>query len=100
MEKVPWAISISTLFVRRPTISEGDTANAAEQLYVKVNDFKVAYNGDPLDMTAQEWKQRRIDLASLGVDLTNVTRIAIGFGDGTTFGAGGAGVVYFDDIGL
>jgi len=35
-----------------------------------------------------------------GIDLANVARIAIGFGDGTTSRAGGAGVVYFDDIGL
>jgi hypothetical protein len=79
---------------------QGDPANAAEQMYVKVNDFKVTYDGDPLDITAQEWKQWRIDLASLGINLTNVTKIAIGFGDGTTFRAGGSGVVYFDDIGL
>ena len=69
-------------------------------MYVKVSDFKVAYDGAPLDITAQEWKQRRIDLASIGINLANVTRIAIGFGDGTTFRAGGSGVVYFDDIGL
>jgi len=78
----------------------GDPANIVEQMYVKVNDFKVAYDGDPLDITLSEWKRWSIDLASLGVNLQSITKITIGFGDGTTTRAGGSGVVYFDDIGL
>lgn len=78
----------------------GDPANVVEQMYVKVNDFKVVYDGDPLDITAPEWKRWSIDLASLGVNLQSITKITIGFGDGTTTRAGGSGVVYFDDIGL
>jgi hypothetical protein len=78
----------------------GDSANAAEQMYVKVNDVKVVYNGDPLDITMQEWKRWNIDLASLGVNLQSITKLAIGFGDEANVRAGGSGVVYFDDIGL
>ena len=62
----------------------GDPANVVEQMYVKVNDFKVVYDGDPLDITAPEWKRWSIDLASLGVNLQSITKITIGFGDGTT----------------
>jgi hypothetical protein len=32
------------------------------------------------------------------VDLTNVDRIAIGFGDKSNLKGGGSGTVYFDDI--
>jgi hypothetical protein len=78
----------------------GDPANAAEPMYVKVNDFKVLYGGAALDITKAEWTQWSINLASLGVNLQSVTKIAIGFGDGTTTKAGGSGVVYFDNIAL
>ncbi|HUV63923.1 MAG TPA: LamG-like jellyroll fold domain-containing protein, partial [Sedimentisphaerales bacterium] len=78
----------------------GDPANAVEQMYVKVNDFKVVYGGAPLNITTAEWNQWSIDLALLSVNLQNVTKIAIGFGDGTATKAGGSGVVYFDNIGL
>ena len=78
----------------------GDSANVAEQMYVKVNDFKVLYGGAALDITKAEWTQWSISLASLGVSLQNIMKIAIGFGDGTTTRAGGSGVVYFDNIAL
>ena len=86
----------------------GDPANVVEQMYVKVNDTKVLYDGDatdikPTDIEHMErglWKQWNIDLASLGVNLQSVTKLAIGFGDETNLTAGGSGVVYFDDIRL
>ena len=86
----------------------GDPCNVVEQMYVKVNDTKVLYDGDatdikPTDIMYMErglWKLWNIDLASLGVDLQSVTKLAIGFGDETNLTAGGSGVVYFDDIRL
>jgi hypothetical protein len=86
----------------------GDPNNTVEQMYVKVNDSKVVYGGDSTDIKPTEinhierglWKQWNIDLASLGVDLQNVTNLVIGFGDETNPTAGGSGVVYFDDIRL
>jgi hypothetical protein len=78
----------------------GDPNNAVEQMYVKVNGSKVVYDGDPADIKQASWTRWNIDLASLGVDLANVTTLAIGFGDEANPAAGGSGVVYFDDIRL
>jgi len=86
----------------------GDPCNVVEQMYVKVNGSKVVYDGDSTDIKPTDikhieralWKRWNIDLASLGVDLQSVTKLAIGFGDETNLTAGGSGVVYFDDIRL
>jgi len=71
----------------------GDPNNAAEQMYVKVNDSKVVYGGDAGDMKKTSWQQWNIDLASLA-------KLSIGVGDETGMTLGGSGVVYFDDIRL
>jgi len=78
----------------------GDPSNVAEQMYVKINGSKVLYDGDVADIARPQWKQWTIDLASFGVNLQNVTQLIIGFGDETNIKAGGAGVVYFDNIRL
>ncbi len=78
----------------------GNPDNTVEQMYVKLNGSKVVYNGDPADIAKPQWTQWSIDLASLGVDLTNVTTLAIGFGDEANLTPGGSGVVCFDDIRL
>jgi hypothetical protein len=64
-------------------------------LYVKVNGSKVVYDGDAADIQRLRWKQWNIDLASLGVNLQNVTTMGIGID-----GNGASGVLYFDDIRL
>jgi len=70
----------------------GDLSNAvAGQLYVKINDTKVMYDGD---ITEPIWKQWNIELASLGINLSNITTVSIGV-DG-----GGSGMLYVDDIAL
>ncbi|MCH7559579.1 MAG: discoidin domain-containing protein, partial [Planctomycetes bacterium] len=70
----------------------GDMSNAAAgQLYVKINDTKVMYNGD---LSVPIWKQWNVDLASLGINLSNITTLSIGV-DG-----GGSGMLYVDDIAL
>ncbi|MHC4511237.1 MAG: hypothetical protein ACYTAO_20200, partial [Planctomycetota bacterium] len=63
------------------------------QLYVKVNGVKVSYPGTAADMALPLWNQWNIDLASLGVNLTSVTSLAIGID-----GNGAAGTLYVDDI--
>ncbi len=78
----------------------GDPDNAVEQMYVKLNGSKVVYDGDTADIKRASWHDWNIDLASFGVDLANVTTIAIGFGDEANPAAGGSGMVYFDDIRL
>lgn len=78
----------------------GDGANAPEQMYVKLNGSKVVYDGDAADITRPQWKQWSIDLASFGVNLQNVTKFSIGFGNDTNPTPGGSGMVLFDDIRL
>jgi hypothetical protein len=65
------------------------------QLYVKVNGSKVVYDGDAGDIAKPQWKQWSIDLAPLGVDLQNVTKLSIGID-----GSGTSGKLYVDDIRL
>jgi hypothetical protein len=78
----------------------GDPNNSAtERMYVKLNGSKVAYDGDPVNLTQRKWHEWNIDLKDFaGVNLSNVTQLSIGFE--RSGGAGGSGVVYFDDIRL
>ena len=71
--------------------AEGNTG----QLYVKVDGSKVVYGGDAGDIAKAEWTQWNIDLASLGVNLQNVTKLSIGID-----GSGATGTLYVDDIRL
>jgi len=74
-------------------------ASTTEQMYVKLNDSKVVYDGDMSDIKEPYWHEWNIKLAEFGIDLNNVTSISLGFGDDDE-NAGGAGIVYFDDIRL
>ena len=81
----------------------GEPSNTVEQMYVKVNGSKVLYDGEAADILQPRWEQWNIPLeefANQGVNLRNVTKLSIGFGDEMNITAGGTGVVYFDDIRL
>ena len=78
----------------------GDPDNTAEELYLKINDFRVPYDGDPAAVTQGSWSRWNIDLALIDTDLANVAALAVGFGDEANLKAGGSGVVYFDDFRL
>ncbi|MHC4596735.1 MAG: discoidin domain-containing protein, partial [Planctomycetota bacterium] len=71
--------------------AEGNTG----QLYVKINDSKVVYDGDAADIATLRWKQWNIDLASVGANLQSVTKLTIGID-----GIGAVGTLYVDDIQL
>jgi hypothetical protein len=73
----------------------GDPNNSAEQMYVKVNGARANYDGD---LTQAQWQEFSVDLASLGVNLNNVTTLTIGFD--SSGAAGGTGMVFVDDIWL
>ena len=76
-------------------------ADATEQMYVKLNNSKITYNGSMSDIKEPTWHEWNIKLADFGINLNNVTSLSIGFGDETnTTTPGGAGIVYFDDIRL
>jgi Concanavalin A-like lectin/glucanases superfamily/F5/8 type C domain len=72
----------------------GDPDNTG-QLYVKINDTKIAYEGDAADIASAAWQVWNIDLSTVGGNLSNVASLTIGIE-----GAGAAGVVYIDDIRL
>jgi hypothetical protein len=73
----------------------GDPNNSGGQLYLKINSKKVAYSGEATDIKRALWRPWNIDLATVGVDVSKVTKLTIG-----VEGAGTTGVVYIDDIRL
>jgi len=76
----------------------GDPNNVLQQMYVKINGSRVTYDGSAEDTRLTEWQMWYIDLASIGVSLSNVTELAIGF---ERIGAvGGQGMVLLDGIRL
>ena len=81
----------------------GDPTNAPEPMYVALNGSAVVTNDNPDAALIDTWTQWNIDLqafADQGVDLTNVNTITIGFGNKNNPVAGGAGMMFFDDVRL
>ena len=64
-------------------------------MYVKVNGARGNFDGD---LTLAQWQEFSVDLASLGVNLNNVTTLTVGFD--RTGATGGEGMVFVDDIWL
>jgi len=65
------------------------------QLYLKINNTKVAYSGGAGDIAKLTWVTWNIDLSTVGGNLSSVTKLTIGIE-----GAGAKGIVYIDDIRL
>jgi hypothetical protein len=78
----------------------GDSANAAEILYVVLNGSAVVSHDNPDAAQVTTWTEWTIDLQTFGVNLANVNTIGLGLGDRNNPQAGGSGVMYFDDIRL
>ncbi len=81
----------------------GGSSNAAETLYVALNDSAVVTNDNPDAALRTSWTQWNIDLqvfADQGVNLANVNSITLGLGNRSNPTAGGSGMMYFDDIRL
>ncbi|MBL7190039.1 MAG: LamG domain-containing protein [Phycisphaerae bacterium] len=79
----------------------GSSANAADRIFVALNGTAVVYHDDASATQLSGWKEWVIDLATFGVDLTNVNSISIGVGTKNAPAAGGGpGTMYFDDIRL
>ncbi|MHC4594428.1 MAG: LamG-like jellyroll fold domain-containing protein [Planctomycetota bacterium] len=71
---------------------QGSASNTGGSLYVKINDTKVAYDGDLAALMRGGWNKWYIPLADVAGNLSGITSLTIGI-DG-----GGTGVVYVDDI--
>ena len=81
----------------------GESANAAENLYVALNGSAVVNNDNPDAALRTSWTRWNIDLqafADQGVNLANVNSITLGLGNKNNPVAGGSGMMYFDDIRL
>ncbi|MCP4263197.1 MAG: LamG domain-containing protein [Planctomycetes bacterium] len=81
----------------------GEGSNAAENLYVALNGSAVVNHDNPNAALRSAWTRWDINLqafADQGVNLTNVTSITLGLGNRANPTAGGAGMMYFDDIRL
>jgi hypothetical protein len=81
----------------------GEAANAVEPMYVVLNGSAVVTNDNPDAVKRATWTQWNIDLqafADQGVNLANVSSITLGLGSRDNPVAGGAGMMYFDDIRL
>ena len=79
----------------------GGSANAAENLYVALNDSAVVNHDNPDAALKTSWTQWNVDLqafADQGVNLANVNSITLGLGNRSNPTDGGAGMMYFDDI--
>ena len=74
---------------------QGASENSGGQLYVKINNTKIPYDGDAGDISGATWLLWNIDLSNAGGDLSNVSSLTVGIE-----GAGAVGVVYIDDIRL
>jgi len=72
----------------------GPSTNTLGQLYVKINDQKIVYNGDAENLKSDSWQRWYIPRAQVTTDLTQVVSLTIGIDNG------GQGVVYVDDIGM
>ena len=76
----------------------GQFNSSTEQMYLKLNDVKLIYDGEPGYLQQAAWQEWNIDLAAFGIDLGHVTTLSIGFERIGT--AGSFGTVLFDDIRL
>jgi hypothetical protein len=81
----------------------GSAGNAAENMYVALNGNAVVNHDNPDAAVRTAWTRWNIDLqafADQGVNLGNVNAITLGLGNRANPVAGGAGMMYFDDIRL
>ncbi|MBC8470404.1 MAG: hypothetical protein H8D56_13115 [Planctomycetes bacterium] len=81
----------------------GNLSNAAEQMYVALNNSAVVANDNPDAALRTSWTRWNIDLqafADQGVNLANVSSITLGLGNRSNPVVGGSGMMYFDDIRL
>ncbi len=67
----------------------------AGQLYLKINNTKVPYNGNATDLAKPLWTRWNVDLSTVAGGVKNVTKLAIGIE-----GAGAKGTLNIDEIRL
>jgi len=84
----------------------GIISNVAEPMYVAIssgNKTGAVYHDDPNATLTSTWTEWHIELKKFsdqGVNLANVDKLFIGFGNRSNPKSGGTGTMYFDDIRL
>jgi hypothetical protein len=85
----------------------GMLSNKVEPMYVTAEDgggtAATVYHNDPDAALINTWTQWTIDtkeFGDAGIVLTDVSKLAIGFGGADNLQPGGSGLVFFDDIRL
>ena len=73
---------------------QGASDNSGGQLYVKIGDTKIVYDGPAVNITRPSWQLWNIDLSTVG-NVSNIRSLTIG-----VEGPGAQGVLYIDDIQL
>ncbi|KPK38667.1 MAG: hypothetical protein AMJ65_12550 [Phycisphaerae bacterium SG8_4] len=82
---------------------KGDWINVPTPMYVALNGSAAVIHEDADTVQRDVWTEWLVPLqafADKGIDLTNVSTIAIGFGDRANPQPGGSGAIFFDDIRL
>jgi len=76
----------------------GADDNAMQQMYVKINDTKVLYDGDAESLQRAGWQMWYIDLTAPGLPVRSVSSLSIGFD--RLGGVNGQGLIFIDDLRL
>jgi hypothetical protein len=84
----------TTRGIKSLAIHFAGTAGSKGQLYVKIDNTKLLYDGDAADLGRVGWQAWNIDLSAAG-NVGNVRSLTIG-----VEGSGAAGKLYIDDIRL
>jgi hypothetical protein len=81
---------------------KGNLSNDAEPMYIALNGMVIAHDNlqAARDSGWTQWDILLQDFADLGVDLTNINTMSIGFGNKANPVPGGSGYVFIDDIRL
>jgi len=82
---------------------KGDWINVPTPMYVALDNTALVYHEDGEIVQRDAWTEWLVPLqafADQGIDLTNVSAVAIGFGDKANPQPGGSGAMFFDDIRL
>jgi hypothetical protein len=75
--------------------------NGVTPMSIVLNDGPAVYHNDPEVTRIKNWTEWIIDLQDFtGVDLANISSIAICLGDHSNLQAGGTGKMFFDNIRL
>lgn len=89
---------VLSLYFRGPPADADQPSNTSEPLYLILNNQMVVHP-DPNATQAAHWTEWEIPLSKFdALNLENVTKIYLGVGDRNNPQAGGAGMLYFDDL--